>query len=49
VRAKTPFDGDARKRADYLTKYRHGYLWAKGNHAWCPTNPNEENLHAIRG
>ena len=49
VPAKTPFDGNARKRADYLRSYRDGYFWAQGNHYWCPTNPQKDNLHAIRG
>jgi hypothetical protein len=47
--AKTPFDGDVKKRADYLRSYRDGYFWAQGNHLWCPTNPADHNLHAIRG
>jgi hypothetical protein len=49
VPTKTPFDGDARKRADYLRSYRDGYFWAQGDHFWCPTNPADHNLHAIRG
>jgi hypothetical protein len=49
VPAKTPFDGDARKRVAYLRSYRDGYFWAKYDHLWCPTNPQKDNLHAIRG
>ena len=49
VPAKTPFDTDERKKADYLRSYRDGYFWSEGNHLWCPTNPSADNLHAIRG
>lgn len=49
IPAKTPFDGDERKKADYLRSYRDGHFWAQGNHLWCPTNPSANNLHAIRG
>jgi RNA polymerase sigma factor (sigma-70 family) len=46
---KTPFDADAKKRQDYLRSYRNGYFWAQGHHLLCPTNPQPDNLHAIRG
>jgi hypothetical protein len=49
VPAKSPFDGDERKRAEYLYTYRRGYAWAQGTHLFCPTNPDAHNLHAIRG
>jgi RNA polymerase sigma factor (sigma-70 family) len=49
VPAKTPFDADAAKKADYLVSYRDGYQWSQGIHFSSPTNPNDRNLHAIRG
>jgi RNA polymerase sigma factor (sigma-70 family) len=47
--AKTPFDGDAKKKEGYLVGYGAGYAWAMGQHFFCPTNPSKDNLHAIRG
>ena len=46
---KTPFDGDAKKKQGYLHGHAMGYVWARGQHWVCPTNPSDENLHAIRG
>ncbi len=47
--AKTPFDADELKKAGYLHAYRRGYEWTQGIHIRCPTNPSDDNLHAIRG
>ena len=30
VPRETPFDGDERKRGQYITSYREGYIWAIG-------------------
>jgi uncharacterized protein (TIGR03067 family) len=46
---KKPFDADAKKREGYLYGHARGYDWAMGQHLVCPTNPSDENLHAIRG
>ena len=29
--------------------YRHGFAWASGDQTVCPTNPQDDNLHVIRG
>jgi RNA polymerase sigma factor (sigma-70 family) len=49
VPAQTPFDGDAKKRDAYLNSFRRGYFWAGGVPFLGPTDPQKDNLHAVRG
>ncbi len=46
---ETPFSAKPKLETQYLNSYRDGFSWANGLHAVCPTNPSDQNLHAIRG